>query len=201
LPDQIAELDVRGEVAWANPNGESGVRYIDLPDNLRQTLKTWVVASAAEFLPEDPEPVSECKLTDLSLGGCYVRTESPFPEHSGIILCLKAEDLEVQAEGMVRVMHPEFGMGIEFASGTLEQRAQVGSFIGFLTSRPGTQPQLLITPRALATSNDEDYRHDQTSDEPEDLLLGLLNRAESLNQEQFLNELRQQRNSEEVPAS
>jgi CheY-like chemotaxis protein len=201
LPDQIAELDLRGEVAWANPNGESGVRYIDIADNVRQTLKTWVVANAAEFLPEDPEPVSECKLTDLSLGGCYVETESPFPERSGIILCLKAEDLEVQAEGMVRVMHPEHGMGIEFASGTVEQREQVGSFIGFLTSRPGTQPQLLITPRALAASNDEDYRHDKKSDEPEDLLLDLLNRADSLNQEQFLTELRQQRNSEEVASS
>jgi CheY-like chemotaxis protein len=201
LPDQIAELDLRGEVAWANPNGESGVRYIDIADNIRQTLKTWVVANAAEFLPEDPEPVSECKLTDLSLGGCYVETESPFPERSGIILCLKAEDLEVQAEGMVRVMHPEHGMGIEFASGTVEQREQVGSFIGFLTSRPGTQPKLLITPRALAASNDEDYRHDKKADEPEDLLLDLLNRADSLNQEQFLNELRQQRSSEEVASS
>ncbi len=201
LPDQIAELDLRGEVAWANPNGESGVRYIDVPDSIRQTLKTWVVANAAEFLPEDAEPVSECKLTDLSLGGCYVETQSPFPERSGIILSLKAEDLEVHAEGMVRVMHPEHGMGIEFASGTQEQREQVGSFIGFLTSRPGTQPQLLITPRALAASNEEDYRHSKTSDEPEDLLLGLLNRADSLNQEQFLNELRQQRNSEEVPTS
>ena len=39
LPDQGTEMDIRGEVAWANPNGESGVRYIDLPDNLRQTLK------------------------------------------------------------------------------------------------------------------------------------------------------------------
>ena len=56
---------------------------------------------------------------------------------------------------MVRVMHPEYGMGIEFASGTLEQRAQVGSFIGFLYQPPGTQPQLLITPRALAASNDK----------------------------------------------
>src|SRR4029077_3139057 len=152
LPDQDDDLDVRGEVAWANPNGESGVRYVDLPENLRQTLKDWVAAHAAE-LPEDPEPVSECKLTDLSLGGCYVETESPFPERSGIVLCLKAADMEVQAEGMVRVMHPEFGMGIEFASGTAEQRDQVGNFIGFLTSRPGIVPQLLITPRALATHN------------------------------------------------
>src|SRR5450755_4887454 len=200
LPDQTG-MDIRGEVAWANPNGESGVRYIDLPENLRQTLKAWVVANAAEFLPEDPEPVSECKLTDLSLGGCYVETESPFPERSGIVLCLKAEDMEVQAEGMVRVMHPEFGMGIEFASGTAEQREQVGTFINFLTGRPGTLPQLLITPRALTAANDEDYRGSQTSDEPEDLLLGLLNRADSLSQEEFLQELRQQRSSEEVATS
>ncbi|MGA9813155.1 MAG: PilZ domain-containing protein [Terriglobales bacterium] len=201
LPDQGTEMDVRGEVAWANPNGESGVRYIDLPDNLRQTLKAWVVTSAADLLPEDPDPVSECKLTDLSLGGCYVESESPFPERSGIVLCLKAEDMEVQAEGMVRVMHPEFGMGIEFASGTAEQRAQVGKFINFLTSRPGTLPQLLITPRALTALNDEDYRHSQASDEPEDLLLGLLKRADSLSQEDFLRELRQQRSSEEVASS
>ncbi len=198
LPDQSTEMDVRGEVAWANPNGESGVRYIDLPDNLRNSLKSWVVANAAEFLPEDPEPVSECKLTDLSLGGCYVETESPFPERSGIVLCLKAEDMEVQAEGMVRVMHPGFGMGIQFASGTAAQREQVGTFINFLTSRPGTLPQLLITPRALAANNEEDYRSSQAAGEPEDLLLALLNRADSIGQEEFLQELRRQRSSEEI---
>ena len=49
--------------------------------------------------------------------------------------------------------------------------------------------------------NEQDYRHTKTSDEPEDLLLGLLNRADSLSQEDFLQELRQQRTSEEVASS
>jgi CheY-like chemotaxis protein len=200
LPDQEAEIDVRGEVAWANPNGESGVRYTDIPENLRCSLREWVIANAAE-VPEDPEPVSVCRLSDLSLGGCYVETESPFPERSGIVLCLKAAGLEVQAEGRVRVMHPEFGMGIEFASGTAEQRDQVGTFIGFLTSRPGTVPQLLITPKTMAAVSANDYPKSKGSAEPEDLLLDLLNRAASLNQEDFLKELRQQRNSEEVASS
>jgi hypothetical protein len=190
------ELDVRGEVAWANPNGESGVRFIDLPENTRQSLQAWVVANAAEFLPEDPDPVSECRLTDLSLGGCYVGTESPFPERSGVVLCLKVEDIEVRAEGMVRVMHPGFGMGIEFASGTEAQRDQVGAFIGFLTSRPGVQPKLLITPRALSAGNDQDYLGSQESQDGEDSLLGLLNRGNSLEQDDFLEELRQQRTSD-----
>jgi CheY-like chemotaxis protein len=200
LPDQEAEIDVRGEVAWANPNGESGVRYTDIPENLRRRLREWVIKNAAE-VPEDPEPVSVCRLSDLSLGGCYVETESPFPERSGIVLCLKAAGLEVQAEGRVRVMHPEFGMGIEFASGTAEQREQVGTFIGFLSSRPGTVPQLLITPKTLAAVSANDYPKAKGSAEPEDLLLDLLNRAASLNQEDFLKELRQQRNSEEVASS
>jgi CheY-like chemotaxis protein len=200
LPDQEAEIDVRGEVAWANPNGESGVRYTDIPENLRCSLREWVIKNAAE-VPEDPEPVSVCRLSDLSLGGCYVETESPFPERSGIVLCLKAAGLEVQAEGRVRVMHPEFGMGIEFASGTAEQREQVGTFIGFLSSRPGTVPQLLITPKTLAAVSANDYPKTKGSAEPEDLLLDLLNRAASLNQEDFLKELRQQRNSEEVASS
>ncbi len=201
LPDQSTEIDVRGEVAWANPNGESGVRYTDLTANLRQALREWVIANAAEILPEDPEPVSVCRLSDLSLGGCYVETESPFPERSGIVLCLKAADMEVQAEGLVRVMHPEFGMGIQFASRTAEQREQVGSFIGFLTSSPGTVPQLLITPKALAAGNGNDYPSGEDAPEPEDLLLDLLDRAHSLSQEEFLRELREQRNSEEVASS
>ena len=200
LPDQQTEIDVRGEVAWANPNGESGVRYTDIPENLRRSLREWVITNAAE-VPEDPEPVSVCRLSDLSLGGCYVETESPFPERSGIVLCLKAAGLEVQAEGRVRVMHPEFGMGIEFASGTAEQREQVGTFIGFLTSRPGTVPQLLITPKTMAAVSANDYPKSKGSAEPEDLLLDLLNRAASLNQEDFLKELRQQRNSEEVAST
>ena len=172
LPEQSTEIEVRGEVAWANPNGESGVRYIDLPDSLRETLREWVMINAAEILPEDPEPVSACKLTDLSLGGCYVETVSPFPERSGVILCLKAAGMEVQAEGMVRVMHPESGMGLEFASRTEEQREQVGNFIHFLTSRPGTVPQLLITPKALTAANEADYSGNKKSGEIEDLLLG-----------------------------
>jgi hypothetical protein len=195
LPDGGGDFDIRGEVCWANPNGQSGIRFVDLLENLRSHLQAWVAENAQELPPEEPDPVAECKLTDLSLGGCYVETASPFPERSGITLCLKAADIEVEAEGMVRVMHPEFGMGIEFASATPEQRTQVASFIEFLTSQPGTMPELLITPRALAA---DDSYNSAPPQEMEDPLLELLRHHESLSQEEFLQELRKQRNSEEV---
>ena len=198
LPDSNTEIQVSGEIAWASPNGQAGVRFIDVPENLRATLKSWVSANAPETPPPDPEPVSQCTLTDLSLGGCYVETESPFPERSGITLCLNAEDMEVQAEGLVRVMHPGFGMGIEFAARTADERAQVARFIGFLTSRPGTLPALLITPRTLAVSDAYNQPDSPPTEELDDPLLELLRSHESLNQEEFLQRLRQQRGSEEV---
>jgi CheY-like chemotaxis protein/Tfp pilus assembly protein PilZ len=201
LPDNANEIEVRGEVAWANPNGQSGVRFVDLSDQLRGGLKGWVAANAPELPPEDPEPVSQCKLTDLSLGGCYVETESPFPERAGILLCLRVADVEVQAEGLVRVMHPGAGMGIEFASRTAQQREQVENFIGLLSSRPGTLPELLITPRALAAGDSYADSRKPGAHEPDDSLLELLRSHESLSQDDFLQELRKQRSSEEIASS
>jgi CheY-like chemotaxis protein len=198
LPKGHVEIRARGEVAWANPNGESGVRFLDLPESLRSTLRDWVRATAPELPPEDPEPVSQCRLTDLSLGGCYVETESPFPEGSGILLSLKVENMQVQAEGQVRVMHPAFGMGIEFAARTPEQRKQVEDFIDFLSSRPGIQPELLVTPRALSAPDGHKYPRTSKFEEAEDQLLHLLRNHQSMTQEEFLKELHQQRNSQEV---
>jgi hypothetical protein len=98
----------------------------------------------------------------------------------------------------VRVMHPGFGMGIEFASRTPEHQQAVVKFIEFLTSRPGTAPELVITPRALTAGENYDLPENADNEAPEDSLLDLLQRHESLNQEEFLQELRQQRNSEPV---
>ncbi|HZQ68521.1 MAG TPA: PilZ domain-containing protein [Terriglobales bacterium] len=198
LPGHDSPIELRGEVAWANPNGQSGVRFVDLSDSLRATLKSWVAANAPELPPEDPEPVSQCLLTDLSLGGCYVKTESPFPEHSGIVLSLRIEDIEVNVEGVVRIMHPEYGMGIEFASRTSFQRDNVASLIEALSSRPGVTPELSITPRSLSAVEGHDPSED---DAAEDSLLELLRHHDGMSQEDFLEALRKQRRSEEVASN
>ena len=202
LPDGSMEVDAHGEVAWANPNGQTGVRFLDLPAAQLESLNTWLVANSPEVPPEEADPVSVCKLTDLSLGGCYVETESPFPEQALIDLCLKAAGMEIHAEGMVRVMHPASGMGVEFPSRTSEQRQTVSSFIEFLTSRPGTMPELVISPKLLF-ADEAQFHHTETSaeDHLEDPLLELLRTGQSLTRDQFLAELHRQRNSEAVASS
>jgi CheY-like chemotaxis protein len=198
LPNGDIKIEAHGEVAWANANGQTGVRFLDIPEEVQASLQKWLVANSSDAPPDDAEPVSHCKLTDLSLGGCYVETESPFPEGAAVDLCLKAGEMEIHLEGLVRVMHPSTGMGIEFPSRTSEQRERVGNFIEFLTSRPGTVPDLLISPRSLVA--DEAEFADEAAD-LNDPLLDLLRHGQSVTPEEFFAELRRQRNPEEVSSN
>ncbi len=201
LPDGTVQVEAHGQIAWANPNGQTGVRFLDVPEEVSAGLKAWLKAAAANQGAESDETVPHCKLTDLSLGGCYVETDAPFPERALIDLCLKTGELEVHTEGMVRVAHPGHGMGVEFPSRTAEQRAQVGNVISFLRNCPDTSPELIVSPRALVADLTQ-FEHAEQSQEPaeemEDLLLELLRRGTSLQQDAFLSELRHQRSPEDV---
>ena len=201
LPDGVLQVGAHGQVAWANPNGQTGVRFLDVSSEVAEGLRAWLKAAAANTGANSDETVPHCKLTDLSLGGCYVETDAPFPERALIDLCLKTGELEVHTEGMVRVAHPGHGMGVEFPSRTSEQRAQVGNLISFLRNCPDTMPELIISPRALVADLTQ-FEYPQESPEPaeemDDLLLELLRRGTSLQQDDFLSELRHQRTPEDV---
>ena len=192
LPDSASEFQLEGEVAWANPNGESGIRFTDMPESLRAALQCWVRDHTKEALPEEPESLPDCRLTDLSLGACYVETGSPFPERTQLVLTLRAETVEFQAHGLVRVMHPSNGMGIELARGTAAERRQTENFIQFLASRPGVQPELLVSPQSLTHAQDPFCA---SAEDTEDPLLDLLRNHESFSQDMFLEALRSQRNA------
>ncbi|HEY3972377.1 MAG TPA: PilZ domain-containing protein [Candidatus Sulfotelmatobacter sp.] len=202
LPDAGLEVEAHGQVAWANPNGQTGVHFLDVAETTQTALKAWLQAAANAAGNSADETVPHCKLTDLSLGGCYVQTDAPFPERALVDLCLKAEEHEVHTEGMVRVVHPGHGMGVEFPSRTPEQRAQVGSLIDFLRNCPATMLQLIISPRALvadiAQFESGEKKSEEVTDEMEDPLLELLRRGSSLQQEAFLSELQHQRSPEEA---
>lgn len=199
LPDGAVEVQAQGQVAWANPNGQTGVRFLDVAESTLSDLQTWLKAASATVGGSAEESVPHCRLTDLSLGGCYVETDAPFPERALVDFCLKTKELEVHTEAMVRVTHPSHGMGVEFPSRTPEQRAQVGELISFLRNSPEAMPELVISPRALVADvkqfEPEDGESEKSSGELEDPLLELLRRGAKLQQQEFMAELSQQRNS------
>ena len=202
LPDGSVQLNAHGQVAWANPNGQTGVHFLDLDDSTKAQLQAWVRAATGANGIRPEETVPHCQLTDLSLGGCYLETDSPFPEHALVDVCLRTGEMAVHTEGMVQVTHPGHGMGVEFPSRTAEQRAHVEHLIELLRNSPESLPELIVSPRALVADLTQ-FGHandagDVVTDNLEDPLLELLRRGSQLQQEVFLAELRRQRSAESV---
>ena len=189
-----AGIEGDAEVAWSIPNGQTGLRFCDMDEKMREEMSEWLTARVHDALPEEPDAASPCKLTDLSLGGCYVQTESPFPQSSAVDLCLRTAGMEIHTEGLVRVMHPGRGMGIEFPARTEEQRKSVGEFIEFLTGQPGATPQLETSPRSLVANAVDLNQTGSAATDADDPLLELLRNGNALDEEAFLAELHRQRN-------
>jgi CheY-like chemotaxis protein len=193
LPSSGTAIESNAEVAWTADNGQTGLRFLDMDAKMREEMTQWLTARSSDALAEEPNPITQCRLTDLSLGGCYVQTESPFPQSSTVDLCLRAAGMEIHTEGLVRVMHPEHGMGIEFPARTEDQRKSVGEFIEFLAGQPGTTPQLETSPRSLIASVADLDQTTTAETDAEDPLLQLLRTGNELEEEAFLAELHRQR--------
>jgi hypothetical protein len=190
LPNLLSDLELSGEVVWANPNGESGIHFADASENARVMLRTWLADHAKQIPPQEPALRPDCRLTDLSIGGCYVETPSPFPEKTGVLLKFRAAGSELETQGVVRVMHPSYGMGIEFTVRTAEQHRKTEIFIRSLSSQPVNEPELLASLWTLSRKE----TNSAPSPELDDPLLDLLRNHESLSQEMFLETLQSQRN-------
>jgi CheY-like chemotaxis protein len=190
LPGSDKTVEVTGEIAWQNPGGHVGIRFANLGVDASHALRTWHNQNCADSEKDDP-PV-RCKLTDLSLGGCYLEIASPFPVRTRIVLSMKVGEMELRAEGAVRVMHPDTGMGVAFKQTTPEQRIHVEKFIQTLMNAGNLMPELLVEPEGL--EGDSPAAGNATP-EVEDPLLDLFQQKASLPTEVFLKELRKQRSS------
>ena len=71
---------------------------------------------AAEALLIDLETggKTEGVTSDVSLGGCFVCTSKPLAVKSRVRVTLVRKEQKVEALGVVRVVKPRIGMGVEF---------------------------------------------------------------------------------------
>jgi hypothetical protein len=103
---------------------------------------------------------------------------------------MKVGELTVETEGIVRLMHPGTGMGVEFTKNTSLQKARVEDFIRTLVSTTGAVPDIEVKPDAIDNSSDA-YSFWQLPDERVDPLLSLF--RTDLPPDLFHMELRKQR--------
>jgi c-di-GMP-binding flagellar brake protein YcgR len=192
LPNGV-QIEVSGEVAWENGNNQAGMRFVDMTSMARHALQQWIAAQNKEPEEREEQP-APCRLSDLSLGGCYLEMATPFPIRTRVELCMRIADLEVRVDGVVRVTHPEVGMGVEFRQKTLEQRGQVERFISALTSQRGATPRLMVEPVGLEEPGETEVRN--PLQETQDPLLELFREKHRLPADAFRLELQKQRGSQ-----
>ena len=186
LPGTETSLELPAEFAWEGAKAQAGLRFQQISPEATHQLQEWLKQNSPDVEQDDP-PI-RCQLTDLSLGGCYLEMSSPFPASSRVTLSMRAGDVEVRAQGVVRVMHPETGMGVEFTQVTPEHRAAVEKFLGALTENRTLMPELLVQPDGLES---ESSARKPSADQDDPLLQ--LFYGDSLTAEQFHEAMHKQR--------
>jgi len=193
LPGLDRKFEIEGEMAWGGQRDQAGVRFKALSEEQLQTLRQWLNGQLPEPEPDDP-PVS-CTLTDLSLGGCYLKTISPFPPGTRVSLSMKSGSISLRAGGVVRVTHPEYGMGVEFIQTTSQQHDSVHQLIETLRATGEKSPELLVEPDGL-----DSLPSTKTPAKAaiEDTLVELFRHKEQIPLDVFLTQMREQRQTLET---
>lgn len=187
LPGTQQSVDLTAEFAWEGSSAQAGLRFLQTAPDATLKLRGWLQQNSPETEQEDP-PI-RCQLSDLSLGGCYLELSSPFPVATRVILSMRAASVEVRAQGVVRVMHPDKGMGVEFVQATPEHRSAVEKFLGVLTQNRALLPELLVQPDGLEAEPSRTNLAPENSDDP---LLQLFY-GDTLPTDEFHEALRKQR--------
>jgi hypothetical protein len=188
LPGIPKPVEFPAEFAWEGQSEQAGLRFVQASMDATLQLRDWLKRNSPDAEPDDP-PVC-CRLTDLSLGGCYLEASAPFPARSRVLLAMKVGLVELRIQGVVRVMHPDKGMGVEFAQASPEQSESLEKFLGVLKQKVASQPELLVQPDGL--ESEPASRKSPSAHGHDDPLLRLFAR-ESLTPHVFHEELRKHR--------
>jgi DNA-binding response OmpR family regulator len=192
LPGTNQRIEAEGEFAWESIGEIAGIRFISVSDEDRFLLREWIQNQLPD--PQVDEPPVPGRIVDLTLGACYLETESPFPVSTRVALSLASWDFHFQATGFVRVMHPEFGMGVEFEPG---QQEHISRLIETLRRHGESSSELLVCPELLEASSDQGSGR-TSFDFSSDSLVELFRHKSEVPLEAFLAEMRQQRRAAET---
>jgi hypothetical protein len=177
------ELDIPGNF-W-------GIEYAPSDWAIEETLEP---AAPPHVDPEPAKPANprrRWRLTDISVGACYLESANAFPVDTPVLVSIRSLDKEYLLDGVVRVSHPQTGMGIQF-TGVPDLRERVEELIGHLTSNREV-PRIFVGRKegqAAAPAFAAVPRSDPDAPDP---LLDLVLEGASMGAEQFLGGLRAER--------
>lgn len=183
LPGEDLRIDCAAEVAWENANRQTGLRFVDISPQQHSDLRRWLERYAPEEMVAEDPPVS-CKLADLTAAACYLETDTPFPLNANVSLSTQLPGAKARVEAVVRIMHPDAGMGLEFVQNTSLDREQVEQFVRHLQDNQDKNPEILVEPEGLEASAPPSRVENR-----KDPLLELFKNKKDLMPQAFLDEL------------
>jgi len=140
--------------------------------------------------------VVPCQLLATSVGACYLRSSTTFSTGVPVFVRIAGKTSVHSLRGVVRVEHPEFGMGIEYLGRDGQHENEMVRLISDLGSGKGGLPQVNVE-RDESTPNPLTWHsHSVPSAQAlHDSLLSLVLVGRTLTKEDFLRELERQRRS------
>lgn len=91
----------------------------------------------AEVRVPGGQAMSWAVLTDLSLRGCYLQTNTPLPVGARPHLAIRADDIEILTHAVVRTSNRTLGMGLEFMDVTPANKQRLQNLIQRLLGASG----------------------------------------------------------------
>jgi PilZ domain len=91
---------------------KGGARGLSVRD--RRYCIRYPFAADVELLDLESGAKAEGVTSDISMGGTFVCTSRPLPSNARVRMTLTRKDQKVEALGVVRIVKPRIGMGIEF---------------------------------------------------------------------------------------
>ena len=80
------------------------------------------------------------RCSDLSIGGCYIDTLSPFALGCAVRIRMEADHREFEADAVVAYAHPQMGMGLRFTGIKREHEEVLRLWIAELGGEQAAEP-------------------------------------------------------------
>lgn len=101
----------------------------------RRAARRCSFVASVEVTEVTSEARISARTSEISLGGCYVDTLSPFPVDSLVKLRILKDDGVFEAKARVAYAQSSFGMGLQFTDVTPESRAVLRAWLAEMLSR------------------------------------------------------------------
>ncbi len=121
-----------GPVSGAPPKAESPERRNEV---------RYPFSGSAEVYEFRSKILVKGRCSDLSKGGCYVDTLSPFPVGALVRIRMERESRKFEASAVVAYANAPMGMGLAFTELNDEHKGVLRSWIAELSGEPFSEPE------------------------------------------------------------